>query len=75
MPDGKLMPYSRDHWNHFKVGDIGINQFLGINSVVSHSQDQHWVVDPAGMPVSQRRGRPVLRKLTSIVLTRDEFIH
>ena len=60
MPDGKLMPYSRDHWNHFKVGDIGINQFLGINSVVSHSQDQHWVVDPAGIAGRPTKGKTSL---------------
>jgi hypothetical protein len=49
MPDGKLMPYPGGHWNNFKVGDIGINQLLGINSVVSDSQDQLWIVDPAGI--------------------------
>jgi hypothetical protein len=56
MPDGKLMPYPRGHWNNFKLGDIGINQFLGINSVVSHSQDQHWVVDPEGIAGKPTKG-------------------
>jgi len=60
LPDGKLMAYPGGHCNNYKLGEIGNDQFIGINSVVSDSNDQLWVVDPAGVGGKPIKGKAKL---------------
>jgi hypothetical protein len=49
LPNGQILPFPGGHWNSYKYGNTGEDQFVGINSVVSDAKDQLWVVDPAGI--------------------------
>ena len=60
MPDGKLRAYPGGHWNNYKLGELGNDKFIGINSVVSDAQDQLWVVDSAGVGGKPIKGKAKL---------------
>ena len=60
MPDGKLRAYPGGHWNNYKLGEIGNDKFVGINSVVSDANDMLWVVDPAGVGGKPIKGKAKL---------------
>jgi hypothetical protein len=60
MPDGKLRAYPGGHWNTYKLGEIGNDKFVGINSVVSDANDMLWVVDPAGVGGKPIKGKAKL---------------
>ena len=57
LPNGTIAAFPGGSWNQFRWGNSGENQFIGINSVVSDSKDQLWVVDPAGIG-----GQPIAGK-------------
>ena len=63
LPDGKLRAYPGGHWNNYKLGEPGNDQFVGINSVVSDANDQLWVVDPAGVGGKPIKGKAKLVRI------------
>jgi hypothetical protein len=60
MPNGEIAAFPGGSWNNFRWGNSGENQFIGINSVVSDSNDQLWVVDPAGIGGQPIKGKAKL---------------
>ena len=59
-PNGEITAFPGGSWNNFRWGNSGENQFIGINSVVSDSNDQLWVVDPAGIGGQPIKGKAKL---------------
>jgi sugar lactone lactonase YvrE len=59
-PNGKIAAFPGGSWNNYRYGNSGDNQFIGINSVVSDSKDQLWVVDPAGIGGKPMKGKAKL---------------
>ncbi len=60
LPDGSIASFPNNRWNHFRFGNSGDDQFVGINSVVSDVNDQLWVVDPAGIGGKPIKGKAKL---------------
>jgi hypothetical protein len=60
LPNGEIAPFPGGHWNSFRFRSSGEDQFVGINSVVSDSKDQLWVVDPAGIGGKPIKGKAKL---------------
>lgn len=71
LPDGSIQAYPGGSWNQFREGNSGENQFVGINSVVSDSNDQLWVVDPAGIGGKPIKGKA---KLVQIDLATNRVV-
>jgi sugar lactone lactonase YvrE len=71
LPDGRIRPYPGGHWNSYRPGNSGLDQFVGINSVVSDANDQLWVVDPAGIGGQPMKGQA---KLVQIDLTSNKVV-
>jgi sugar lactone lactonase YvrE len=60
LSNGQISPFPGGHWNSYKYGNSGEDQFIGINSVVSDAKDQLWVVDPAGIGGKPMKGKAKL---------------
>lgn len=72
LKDGKIRAYPGNDWNQFRPNNNGGNQFIGINSVVSDSNDQLWVVDPAGIGGKPIKGKA---KLVQIDLASNQVVN
>jgi sugar lactone lactonase YvrE len=51
--DGKAKPYPDQQWNSFKKGEDGKNKFVCVQAVVADDKNYLWVVDPAGIGLSE----------------------
>jgi len=51
--DGKSKPYPDASWNSFKKGDDGKNKFVCVQAVVADDKNYLWIVDPAGIGLSE----------------------
>jgi hypothetical protein len=71
LPNGQILPFPGGHWNSYKYGNTGEDQFVGINSVVSDAKDQLWVVDPAGIGGKPIKGKA---KLVQIDITSKKVV-
>lgn len=69
LQDGSIKPYPGGTWNKPESNTLHSAYFVGVNAVVSDSNDQLWVVDPAGgFGSSPQIGKA---KLIQIDLTTD----
>jgi sugar lactone lactonase YvrE len=51
--DGKARPYPDANWNSFKKGEDGKNKFVCVQAVVADDKNFLWIVDPAGIGLSE----------------------
>jgi sugar lactone lactonase YvrE len=51
--DGKATPYPDASWNSFKKGEDGKNKFVCVQAVVADDKNYLWIVDPAGIGLSE----------------------
>lgn len=50
--DGKATPYPDEAWNSFKKGESGESKFVCVQAVFADDKGYLWVVDPAGIGLS-----------------------
>lgn len=63
VKNGKAQPFPDAAWNSFKKGEDGQNKFVCVQAVVTDDRNQLWIVDAAGIGLSQ-----VYKKSNKVVL-------